>query len=277
MVGVVAPGGVVVARAFLRGGVAGTSRRDLGRVGCSEASARPPHNPSSPRARAANGGGTVRQSLRSPDPPTDLLDAPFDPRRLDRGAQCMPRVRNPPRWVPAAPNDPLCRFTPPHPSSPPSHPWRRSHAEAQAGRPRLAPPGGLPPEHPAARANRVPARPPPPRQPAVKAPPRGVLGPRYATATPPVPHPRQPPPVTILGVARTYERDHSGSGSAAPDAGALWAAPQGMVGGALDQLSGAVTANVSSTPPSPGVVRAERVRTSSGQRAVRARRCATLP
>ena len=90
--------------------------------------------------------GTVGQSPPSLIPLTDLLDVTVDPRRPDRGAQRMPRMRNPPRWVPAAPNDPLCRSTPhpgrhrPAPSAPPSHPGRRSHAEARAS-PATAPAG----------------------------------------------------------------------------------------------------------------------------------------
>jgi hypothetical protein len=135
---------------------------------CSNASTRPPHNPARRVPAPRTAAGRVRQSPRSPDPPTDLLDAPFDPRRPDRGAQRMPRMRDPPRLVPAAPNDPLCRFTPPHPSSPPSHPWRRSHAEAQAGRPGGDRPAGFSPGTPALGRDRVPARPPPPRQPAAE-------------------------------------------------------------------------------------------------------------
>jgi hypothetical protein len=167
--------------------------------------------------------------------------------------------------------------SPRHPQLPAVSPVAPVARRGPGRPPRLGPPGGLLPGHPGARADRVPARPPPPRQAAAQGPaprrPRTSICQRHTSGPAPSPaaaghHSR---------CRRTYERDHSGSGSAAPDGGALWAAPQGMVGGALDQLSGAVTANASPTPASPGVVRAERVRTSSGQRAVRARRCATLP
>ena len=68
----------------------------------------------------------------SPDPPMDLLNVTFDPRRPDRGTKCMPHMLNVSRFVSAAPNDTLCRSTAPHPGATPSPPAPRLSTVAPA-------------------------------------------------------------------------------------------------------------------------------------------------
>jgi len=68
----------------------------------------------------------------SPDPPMDLLNVTFDPRRPDRGTKCMPHMLNVSRFVSAAPNDTLCRSTAPHPGATASPPAPRLSTVAPA-------------------------------------------------------------------------------------------------------------------------------------------------